>query len=68
MSGNAWIRQIHRWLAIAFTLTVLANIVAAALGSTAMWIGFVALAPLILLMLTGLWMFWLPYRRRGKAG
>ena len=28
MNWNMWIRQIHRWLSIAFTLAVIANIVA----------------------------------------
>ena len=61
------IRQIHRWLSIAFTLAVVANVVALVLKAQATWIGLMALAPLILLMLTGLYMFALPYlpRRRG---
>jgi hypothetical protein len=29
---NIWIRQIHRWLSIAFTLTVIANFVAMTQG------------------------------------
>ncbi|CCV12045.1 conserved hypothetical protein [Mesorhizobium sp. STM 4661] len=28
MNWNNWIRRIHRWLSIAFTLTVIANFVA----------------------------------------
>ena len=27
MSWNSWIRQFHRWVSIAFTLTVIANFV-----------------------------------------
>ena len=32
MNWNYWIRQAHRWLSIAFTLTVIANFVALAQG------------------------------------
>ena len=33
MSMSKWIRQVHRWLAILFTLTVIANFVAMAQGT-----------------------------------
>lgn len=68
MHLNPWIRQTHRWLSVAFTLAVLLNLVALGLESQAVWVGLVALFPLILLMLTGLYLFALPYlgkRRRG---
>ena len=29
MNRNSWIRQIHRWLSIAFTMTIIANFAAA---------------------------------------
>jgi hypothetical protein len=58
---NVWIRQIHRWLSIAFTLAVIANIVAMLLQLQAVWIGLLALVPLIPLLLTGLYLFALPY-------
>jgi hypothetical protein len=66
MSSNIWIRQIHRWLSIAFTLAVIANIVAMTQQVQANWIGFLALVPLIPLLITGLYLFALPYvgRRR----
>jgi cellulose synthase/poly-beta-1,6-N-acetylglucosamine synthase-like glycosyltransferase len=65
---NTWIRQTHRWLSIAFTVAVLINIVAMALGSQAVWIGLLALLPLILLMLSGLYLFALPYTARWRRG
>jgi len=55
------IRQLHRWLSIVFTLAVLANLIAMARQESALWIGLLALFPLILLMLSGLYMFVLPY-------
>ncbi|MCK1655920.1 hypothetical protein IVA88_31555 [Bradyrhizobium sp. 149] len=61
MTGNMWVRQIHRWLSIAFTLAVIANIVAMTMQVQAVWIGFLALVPLIPLLATGLYMFALPY-------
>jgi cellulose synthase/poly-beta-1,6-N-acetylglucosamine synthase-like glycosyltransferase len=32
MNWNKWIRQSHRWMSIAFTVTVIANFVALAKG------------------------------------
>ncbi|QPF82833.1 hypothetical protein IC762_24215 [Bradyrhizobium genosp. L] len=61
MNWNNAIRQLHRWLSIAFTLAVIANIVAMILQVPAVWIGLLALVPLIPLLLTGLYMFALPY-------
>ena len=70
MRWNKWIRQIHRWLSLAFTLAVIANIAAMILQVPSVWIGFLALVPLIPLLITGLYLFALPYiaRRRGVEG
>ena len=77
MNWNHRIRQAHRWVAIAFTLTVVANFVAIARLGGAMpppWITYSPLLPLALLMLSGLYLFALPYlakrrdRRAGRAG
>jgi hypothetical protein len=58
---SRWIRQFHRWIAIAFTLTVIANFVAMAQGTPPAWITYSPLLPLALLLLTGLYLFVLPY-------
>ena len=64
---NKWVRQIHRWLSIAFTLGVISYMVVMAKGQPPAWVGLFALVPLILLLLTGLYLFALPYvRRRGR--
>lgn len=58
------IRQVHRWVSIAFTLGVIANIVAIFVlkqQTPGVWVGLLALIPLIALLLTGLYMFVLPY-------
>ena len=71
MNWNYWIRQIHRWVSILFTVVVAA--IFAMLGAgreLAQWVYFLPLFPLALLILTGLYMFVLPYaarRRRGSA-
>lgn len=69
MSLNLIIRQIHRWVSIIFTLTVIANFVALALTRGQMppaWITYAPLLPLALLLLTGLYLFVLPYfKKRG---
>ena len=66
---NKWIRQVHRWVSIAFTVTVIANFVALGLGKgqPPAWITYSPLLPLALLLFTGLYLFVLPYalRRRG---
>ena len=64
MSWNAWIRQIHRWLSILFTVTVIANFIALSQGTPPAWITYSPLLPLALLLLTGLYMFALPYAAR----
>ncbi len=59
---NIWIRQIHRWLSIAFTLARhRQHRRHEQQGQPHAWIGLLALSPLILLLLTGLYMFVLPY-------
>ena len=55
------IRQTHRWLSIAFTVTVIANFVALARGNPPAWVTYSPLPPLALLMFTGLYLFALPY-------
>ena len=61
MNFSQWIRQIHRWLSITFTVTVIANFVAMALGEPPAWVVYSPLLPLFLLLFSGLYMFVLPY-------
>jgi hypothetical protein len=59
-------------MAITFTLAVIANVVVnfvlAGQEQLALWIGLLTLVPLGLLMLTGLYMFVLPYVSRRGGG
>ncbi len=69
MNWNTSIRQVHRWLSIAFTATVIANFIALARGTPPAWVTYSPLLPLALLLLTGLYLFVLPYAsRRRSAG
>ena len=63
MNWNNRIRQIHRWVSIVFTVTVIANIVALSLGrgQPPAWVTYSPLPPLFLLLFTGLYLFVLPY-------
>jgi hypothetical protein len=67
---NTWVRQIHRWLSIAFTVTVIANFIALAQGGgmPPPWVTYSPLLPLALLLLTGLYMFVLPYATKWRRG
>ena len=64
---NIWIQQIHRWTAIAFTVVVIANFVALGVGRPVMWLYYVPLLPLAVLLLTGLYLFALPYAVRWRS-
>lgn len=66
MNLNPWIRKSHRWISIIFTLTVAANFVALGLGHTIMWLTYLPLAPLFYMMISGLYLFALPYISRPK--
>lgn len=61
---NRTIRQVHRWTCIAFTLGVIAYMLAMTQGAPPAWLGLFALVPLILLLATGLYLFALPYTLR----
>jgi hypothetical protein len=70
MNWNSWIRQLHRWMSIVFTLTVIANFVAMALGggTAPPWVTYSPLFPLALLLFSGLYMFVLPYAVKRRSG
>ena len=68
MNWNQWVRQTHRWLSIAFTVAVIVNIVAVAQKKYTVWVGLLALLPLALLLLTGLYLFVLPYGAKWRGG
>jgi cellulose synthase/poly-beta-1,6-N-acetylglucosamine synthase-like glycosyltransferase len=69
LNWSNWIRQTHRWLSIAFTVTVIANFIALAQeGTPPPWVTYSPLLPLALLLFTGLYMFVLPYATQWRNG
>jgi len=67
LNWNKWVRQTHRWLSIAFTVAVIVNFVAVALGKYAPWVGLLAGLPLALLLFSGLYLFVLPYAAKWRS-
>lgn len=68
MHWNDRIRQSHRWLSIIFTLSVVANFVVRAQGEPPAWVTYSPLPPLFLMLVSGLYMFALPYVGRRSVG
>jgi membrane protein CcdC involved in cytochrome C biogenesis len=67
MNWNHWIRQIHRWLSIAFTVAVIVTFVALQQEKPPVWVNLLALPPLFLVLFTGLNLFVLPYATRRRS-
>ena len=62
MIESTWFRQIHRWVAVAFTVSVLLVTVAVATQEEpAAWVYFSPLLPLAVLVITGAVLFVQPY-------
>jgi hypothetical protein len=70
LNWNSSIRQIHRWVSMAFTVTVIANFIALAQGggTPPPWVTYSPLLPLALLLFTGLYLFTLPYATKWRSG
>lgn len=66
MMRHHWIRASHRWLGLALTLSVAANFIAMAFGPPPVAITYAPLAPLALLIATGMYLFVRPYVRRSS--
>jgi len=68
LNWSIWLRRTHRWLSIAFTVTVIANFVAMTRAQPPAWVTYSPLFPLALLLFTGLYLFALPYAARWRSG
>jgi hypothetical protein len=70
--GARWSRRIrstHRWTSIVFTVVVACLTVASAVGTELPeWAYYVPLPLLLVLILTGLYLFALPYLGRRRGG
>lgn len=62
MGVSKSIRQVHRWTSIVFAAIVAAIFAMLGMGQQPVeWVYYLPLAPLALLLVTGLYMFALPY-------
>lgn len=63
------VRQIHRWLSVVFTLAFVVNIAVNLSGDQALAtaVGQATVPVILLLMITGLYMFVLPYLARSPG-
>lgn len=61
-------RQFHRWISVAFVLSVIATTIAMLQPEPIIWVSYVPLLPLLLLFLTGSYLFALPYLARWRKG
>jgi hypothetical protein len=54
-------RRFHRWVSMVFMIGLIINVIAGILKVESMWITLLAGLPFLVLMLTGLCMFFAPY-------
>lgn len=64
---NKLVRQFHRWVSIAFTVSVIATFIALAQEKPLVWVSYVPLLPLALLLFSGLYLFVLPYAAKWRG-
>lgn len=67
MNTSKWIRQAHRWLSVALTMTVIATTIAMTQKEPIIWMSYVPLLPLALLFLSGAYLFVLPYAAKWRG-
>jgi hypothetical protein len=67
LNWNRWMRQTHRWLSIVFTVAVIINGITVAQGRYNNRLGLSAVAILASLLLTGLYLFVLPYVNKWRG-
>ena len=66
MSAGAFVRRSHRWVSIAFTVAVVVNMAWWIRKEPPAWVGLLAFVPLVTLLVSGLYLFVLPYfKKRG---
>jgi hypothetical protein len=69
LNRNTWVRQLHRWLSIAFTVAAtVVTVVVLGQEAPSAWVYLSPLLPLALLLLTGLYLFVLPYAIKWRSG
>ena len=67
MTMSTLIRQSHPWFGITLVALTVVNAIAFSLGYAVPWLYYLPMLPLFLSMLSGLYMFFLPYSRRSRG-
>lgn len=67
VNGKDRIRQTHRWLGIAFTVTVVVTTVALQRKEPVVWMSYLPLLPLAFLEFTGLWLLLQPHVAKWRS-
>ena len=67
MNWNKWFRQTHRWVSILFTVDVIINGVMVAEKKYSNTMGLSAVGILAVLLITGLYLFVLPYFTKWRS-
>ena len=67
MKLSQFIRQFHRWMSIIFTLLVIAVFVISTRSAPPEWVFYMPLPALALMLFSGLYLFVLPYIRKGET-
>lgn len=62
------IRQIHRWASVVFTVFFILVFIASMRPQPVEWVFYLPLAPLFVMLPTGLYLFALPYFRKARSG
>jgi heme A synthase len=68
MNWNKWMRQIHRWFSVIFTVAIIINLGAVLRGKYTNSLGLMAVATLAFLFLSGAYLFVLPYAAKWRSG
>lgn len=66
MKISQFVRQFHRWMSIIFTALVIVVISASTRPAAPEWVYYTPLPALALMLVSGLYLFALPYIRKGR--
>lgn len=67
MITSHFIRQFHRWMSIIFTALVIFVFIASTRPAPPEWVFYIPLPALVLMLVSGLYSFALPYFRKSRA-
>ena len=67
MNWNKRMRQFHRWLSMIFLAAVVLNGVEVVRGKYTNSLGLAAVVPMVFLLITGLYLFVLPYTVKWRS-